>query len=75
MSRIRRILVLTFIASVLSMSAASPAWAKKKKAVDVPKPEASWVLSYAMVGLGTALGLVGMCRPGRRNKEVKSRKQ
>ena len=33
--------------------------------------KASWVLSYAIVVLGIGLGLAGICRPGRRAKEIK----
>ncbi len=31
----------------------------------------SYVSSYFVVGLGIALGLVAICRPGKRNKEVR----
>ena len=35
------------------------------------KPEKSYVLSYFIVGLGIALGLVAVCRPSKRSKNVR----
>ena len=33
--------------------------------------KSSWVLGYALVILGIALGLVAVCRPGNRTSEVR----
>ena len=37
------------------------------------EPQASWVLSYALVILCVGLGMAPICRPSRRGKEVKRR--
>ena len=36
-----------------------------------PTDNSSWVLGYALVILGIALGLVAVCRPGNRSAEVR----
>ena len=72
MSMLRKIIASLCILIVLGLATANPALAKKrKKAPEQPTTKASWVLSYAIVGLGVGLGLAGVCRPGRRSKEVK----
>jgi hypothetical protein len=35
------------------------------------EPEKSYVLPYFVVGLGITLGLVAICRPSKRRKEVR----
>lgn len=36
-----------------------------------PETKEAWVISYALVILSVGLGLYVICRPARRNKEVK----
>jgi hypothetical protein len=72
---VKKLIISLCIVTVLGLSTAGPVMAKKKKSRRDPDPatvsKESWVLSYAIVGLGVGLGLAGLCRPGRRSKEVK----
>lgn len=52
----------------LSLMWTLPAWAAPE---DSSGPKASWALAYMIVVLGIALGLIAVCRPGKRNKEIK----
>ena len=53
------------------MALAAPAAAQKKKGQEEEKPAPQWVISYALIVMGVGLGLAVVCRPSRRNKEVK----
>ena len=44
------------------------AWAQEE---EEKATQESWTLSYVLVFLGIALGLVLVCRPGRRHKEIR----
>ena len=48
-----------------------PAWAQETVTESAGKT--SWVLPYALVVLGVGLGLVGVCKPGRRSAELRRR--
>jgi hypothetical protein len=62
----------TFTAWLLIVGAAVAAAAREEP----PKPtENNWVLAYIIVLLGIALGLVILCRPGRRSKELPKEKE
>jgi hypothetical protein len=50
---------------------ATAAWAQQTPPADPADDKGSWVLSYALVILGIALGLMAVCRPGNRTKDVK----
>lgn len=52
----------------LSLSWTLPAWAAPEESSG---PKASWILAYLLVVLGIALGLIAICRPGKRSKEIK----
>ncbi len=57
------------LAGAMLLSSASPAWAKHKKEEEAAAPTKSYVLPYAVVALGIALGLIVVCRPARRLDE------
>jgi|GEM_PF-4748951 len=59
---------LTLIAAhLICLFSALPAWAQKPE----EEPEKGYVMSYFIVGLGIALGLVAVCRPSKRSKNVR----
>ncbi len=48
---------------------AGVAWARRAEEAQAAEPSAkSWIMAYALVILGVVLGLVVLCRPGRRKK-------
>lgn len=49
----------------------APAWAQE--AATEATGKTSWVLPYTLTVLGVGLGLVGICRPGRRTAELRRR--
>jgi len=46
-------------------------WGQVKKMGATEPPPKSYVFCYAIVGLGAALGLISICRPGKRRREVR----
>lgn len=54
-------------AHLICLFAALPAWAQEAE----EEPEKGYVMSYFIVGLGIALGLVAVCRPAKRAKRVR----
>ena len=42
---------------------------------EISYDKSSWVLSYALVLLAITLGLVAICRPGNRSKDVKTEEE
>ena len=70
-SKAKKTVLPVLLALLIAGLLASPAAAKKKKKPKEEETKESWVVSYAFVGLGLALGMAGICRPGRRQKDVK----
>ena len=59
---------LTLIAAnLICLYSALPAWAQEAE----EEPEKGYVMSYFIVGLGITLGLVAVCRPANRAKNVR----
>ena len=54
----------------LALSPAVPAYvAAQDKAADAPAAEGmsnKWAVAYGLTGLGVVLGLINICRPGKR---------
>ena len=62
------LLVAVIACQLLTFSDA--AWAQKKRQKEAPPPpEKSYVLPYAIVVMGVALGLIVVCRPVKRADE------
>jgi hypothetical protein len=67
----RRVVVVVAVLLTLCIGAADQAWAKGKKAKE-EEPAAtgkSYVMPYGLVLMGVTLGLMAVCRPGRRADE------
>jgi hypothetical protein len=60
-----------FVALLVTLVNVTAALAQQKPAEAPPADKGSWVLSYALVILAVALGLMAVCRPGSRTKDVK----
>jgi len=60
-------------ALVLLLGQASPIWAQPPGAE--PESQETWVIGYALVIFSVGLGLFVVCRPSRRNKQVKAEKK
>jgi hypothetical protein len=58
-------------ALVLLLSVTAPVWAQRGKKAVEESTEPSYGLAYALVVLLIVLGLLVICRPGRRTREVK----
>jgi len=69
----RTLIFLSAVVSCWSVTALV-AWAKAQPEAAAPKTK-NWVLGYALVVLGIALGLVVICRPGRRTTELGPRQE
>ena len=54
---------------VVWLGQASWLWAQTS---NEPETKEAWVISYALVILSVGLGLYVVCRPSRRNKQVKA---
>jgi hypothetical protein len=70
-SAARRFVVIAAVLLTLCMGAADQAWAKGKKAKE-EEPAAtgkSYIMPYGLVLMGITLGLMAVCRPGRRADE------
>ena len=67
----RRAILIACLAALQGISTADIAWAKPKKEKPVEKAEKSYVLPYAIVVLGVALGMILVLRPVKRENEPK----
>jgi hypothetical protein len=59
------------IAAAAWLTCAATLLAQKKDAAAASGDKAGWALSYLLVILLVALGLMAVCRPGSRAKEIK----
>jgi hypothetical protein len=60
---------------VVCLLFASPALAAKKKKEDAAPPKKSYVIPYMVVLMLVSVGLMTVCRPGRRKDRVDEKKK
>jgi hypothetical protein len=66
-----RIIRVSFLAISLASLSASAAWAQSTlEPIEDTSGIGKWALAYGLVGLCIVLGLINICRPGRRKGDA-----
>ena len=73
-TRILKRLVLFAWTGLFWLAGTAALWAKQVEE-EAEGPKASWTMSYILVVLAIGLGLVVICRPGRRSASIRPPEQ